>query len=207
MHVPTKHRHYGYLPHVTWSWGTWNRRSSQLWSGLFHRLEKYLTSRPPFIFHSKNLVRRHKHSFQAKWFSKWPWLYYNKDNHSVYCFHCIRAYSQNKLLGVLNLEKAYISTGFTNWKEATSRFTSDEGNRSHKDALLKMVILPATTCDIVECLSKQHLKVKFEHWQCFLKLLANVKFLSRQGLPFRGSGDGSDTHRLTVFGTFTSKDT
>ena len=70
---------------------------------------------------------------------------HNDDIDSVYCFHCIRAYSQNKLLGVSNLEKTYISTGFANWKEATSRFASHEGSGCHKDALLKMVSLPATT--------------------------------------------------------------
>ena len=139
-----------------------------------------------------------KRSFQTKWFSKWPWLHYNEENDSVFCFHCIRAYSQNKLLGVANLEKTYISTGFTNWKEATSRFASHESSRCHKDALLKMVTLLATTRDIGECLSKQHSKEKLENRQCFLKLLANVKFLSRQGLPFRGSGDGSDSNFLQL---------
>jgi len=107
-----------------------------------------------------------KHSFQAKWFSKWPWLHYNEDNDGIYCFRCIRAYSENKLLGVSNLEKTYISTGFTNCKEATSRFASHEGSRCHKDALLKMVALPATTRDIGESLSKQHSKEKLEHRQC-----------------------------------------
>ena len=139
-----------------------------------------------------------KRSFQAKWFSKWPWLHYNEENDSIFCFHCIRAYSQNKLLGVANLEKTYISTGFTNWKEATSRFASHEGSRCHRDALLKMVTLPATTRDIGESLSKQHSKEKLEHRQYFLKLLANVKFLSRQGLPFRGSGDGFDSNFLQL---------
>ena len=69
---------------------------------------------------------------------------YNEDSDSVYCFHCIMAYSQNKLLRVSNLEQTYISTGFANWKEATSRFASHKGSRCHKDALLKMVSLPAT---------------------------------------------------------------
>ena len=79
---------------------------------------------PQQEFGQKTVTKR---SFQAKWFSKWPWLHYsyNEDSNSVYCFHCIKAYSQNKLLGcVSNLEKTYISTGFANWKQATSRFAS-----------------------------------------------------------------------------------
>ena len=71
------------------------------------------------------------------------------------------AYSQNKLLGVSNLEQTYISTGFANWKEATSRFASHEGSRCHKDALLKMVSLNscyyASKCSIIRKDDSAHL--------------------------------------------------
>ena len=150
---------------------------------------------PPREFGQKTITKR---SFQAKWFSRWPWLHYSEETDSVFCFHCIKAYSQNKLLGVPNVEKTCISTGFTNWKEATTRFVSHEASRCHKDAVLKMITLPATTHDIGESLSKQHSKEKLVNRQCFLKLLATVKFLSRQGLPFRGSGDDSDSNFLQL---------
>ena len=54
---------------------------------------------PQREFGQKTVTKR---SFQAKWFSKWPWLHYsyNEDSDSVYCLHCIKVYSQNKLLGV-----------------------------------------------------------------------------------------------------------
>ena len=63
-----------------------------------------------------------KRSFQAKWFSKWPWLHYNEDSDSV-CFHCIKAQTSWNACPA-NLEKTYILTGVANWKEATSRFAS-----------------------------------------------------------------------------------
>ena len=150
---------------------------------------------PQHEFGQKKVTKR---SFQAKWLSKWPWLHYSEKLTAFFCFYCITAYSQNKLHGVANLERTYISLGFTNWKEATSRFASHEGSRCHKDALLTMVTLPATTCDIAENLSKQHSKEKLENRRCFLKLLSNVKFLCRQGLPFRGSVDGSDSKFLQL---------
>ena len=93
-----------------------------------------------------------KHSFQAKWFSKWPWLHYNEENDSIFCFHCIRAYSQNKLLGVANLV-------YFNWiHQLEGSYLKVCFSRCHRDALLKMVTLPATTRDIGESLSKQHSK-------------------------------------------------
>jgi len=60
-----------------------------------------------------------------------------------------------------------------------------------------MITLPATTRDIGE---SQHLKEKLEHQQCYLKLLANVKFFSRQGLPFRGYGDANFSQLLKLWG-------
>ena len=70
-----------------------------------------------------------KHSFQASWFKQWKWIHYNKENDSAYCFYCVKAYKENKLNSIPNLEKTYISTGLTNWKEATPRFTSHEATR------------------------------------------------------------------------------
>ena len=96
------------------------------------------------------------------------------------------------------METTYISTGYKNWKEATTRFPVHESSRCHKDTMLKMVTLPATTRDIGETLSQQHRDEKQCNRQCFLRILSNIKFLSRQGLPFRGSGDGSDSNFLQL---------
>ena len=54
--------------------------------------------------------------------------------------------------------------------------------------LWKKVTLPATT-DVSELLSSQLARQRLECRQCFLKLLSNVWFLSRQGLAFRRHGD------------------
>ena len=54
--------------------------------------------------------------------------------------------------------------------------------------------MPATTRDIGESLSTQHAKEKLVRPQCFLKLLSNLRFLARQGLPLRGDGDESDSN-------------
>ena len=51
---------------------------------------------PQREFGQKTVIKR---LFQAKQLFKWPWLHYNEDNDSAYCLHCIRVYSQNKLLG------------------------------------------------------------------------------------------------------------
>ena len=60
--------------------------------------------------------------------------------------------------------------------------------------MLKTITLPATTRDIGESLFTQHAKEKLVRRQCFLKLLSNLRFLARQGLPLRGDGDESDSN-------------
>ena len=57
-----------------------------------------------------------------------------------------------------------------------------------------MVTLPATTTDIAESLSVE----KLERRQCFLKVLSNIRFLARQGLPLRGHGDESDSNFIQL---------
>ena len=37
-------------------------------------------------------------SFQPLWFEKWPWLTYNKTDDKVFCFACIKAVLQERVL-------------------------------------------------------------------------------------------------------------
>ena len=61
-----------------------------------------------------------------------------------------------------------------------------------------MITLPATTSDISELLSTQLAKERLERRKRFLKLLSNVRFLSRQGLAFHGDGDESDSNFMQL---------
>ena len=61
-----------------------------------------------------------------------------------------------------------------------------------------MVTLPAITCNIGVTLSQRHRDEKQSNQQCFLKILSNCKFLSRQGLAFHGGGDDSDSNFLQL---------
>ena len=62
--------------------------------------------------------------------------------------------------------------------------------------MLKTVTLPATTHDIGESLSSQFAAERLHRRQCFLKLLSNVRFLSRQALLLRGDGDEMDSYTI-----------
>ena len=150
---------------------------------------------PQREFGKSSVVKR---SFQQQWFSRWPWLHYDEGQDRAFCFSCVVAYQNNQLQSAHCLEKTFISTGFSNWKDAIAKFTKHEGSHCHKDAILKTITLPATTNDVGELLSSQLAKERLERRKCLLKLLSNVRFLSRQGLAFRGDADESDSNFMQL---------
>lgn len=78
------------------------------------------------------------------------------------------------------------------------KFDNHQTSSCHKEAVLKVVTLPATTADVAETLSAQHRSEKLERRQCFLKILSNIRFLGHQGLPLRGHGNESDSNFLQL---------
>ena len=106
----------------------------------------------------------------------------------------MRATQEGKLNWSSNLDTAFISRGFSNWKNASVKFANHEKNNCHQEAVLKMVIIPATTSSVAEIISTQHKKISLIDVSVFLKILSNVRFLARQGLALRGSGDECDSN-------------
>ena len=139
-----------------------------------------------------------KRSFQRQWFDRWSWLHYDEDRDLAFCFTCVVAYLNNHLQSAHCLEQTFISSGFSNWKDATAKFAKHEGSRCHKDSVLKTITLPATTSDVGEMLSSQLAKERLERRKCLLKLLSNARFLSRQGLAFRGDGEELDSNFMRL---------
>ena len=130
---------------------------------------------PKRTFRKKTVVNW---SFQSIWFIKWPWLHYVNNDDAVLCITCAQASVQKKLQWSSSLDLAFISKGFTNWKDATVKFAIHEASKCHKEAILT---LPSSTQNVAECMSNSLKKEKLERQQCFLKVLSNIRYLARQG--------------------------
>ena len=65
--------------------------------------------------------------------------------------------------------------------------------------MLKIFTLPSTIQDIGEALSQQHERGKLENHHCFLKVLSNIRFLARRGLPLRGDESEAESNFLQLF--------
>ena len=61
-------------------------------------------------------------SFRAAWCNNYPWLHYDHTNNSAFCHLYMRAVSEGKLLASTKCDSAFITSGYTYWKEATTVF-------------------------------------------------------------------------------------
>ena len=65
--------------------------------------------------------------------------------------------------------------------------------------LWRVFTLPPTTTDTGEALSTAHAQEKLENCQCLLKILSNLRFLTRQSCAIRGDADESDSNFMQLF--------
>ena len=143
---------------------------------------------PKVLFGKTKPVLR---SFQVHWFQKWKWLHWHTANERAYCHTCLTAFKKGRLSAGC-ADAAFILRGFQNWKDATISFAAHGKSLCHKEAVEKVITLPATTRDIAESLSSALAKQKKVNRECLLKILRCTQFLARQGLPLRGDGTGED---------------
>ncbi len=122
-------------------------------------------------------------SCQKTWLEQWPWLLYCEGKDVLFCSVCVRAL-KFKRISKSRGDLAFTVKGFSNWKDGTLGIKKHEVSGSHKDALQVMVVIPSTCCDVGDMLVKQHKQEKKDNRQCLLKILSNVQFLARQGLPW-----------------------
>ena len=72
--------------------------------------------------------------------------------------------------------------------------------------MLKTITFPAKTRDVGEMQSSQLTKLRLEWRKCFLKLLSNVRFLLRQGLPLRRDGDDTNSNFMQIISLHSEDD-
>ena len=87
---------------------------------------------PDYPFPMKQF-RKKKRICQASWSKNFSWLHYSKEKDSVFCIFCIR--HKGKLTAEHNMEEAYITKGFNNWKKALEAFVDHQQSKAHRAAI------------------------------------------------------------------------
>ena len=115
-------------------------------------------------------------SAQSRWFKTWPFLqHYDEAQDVVFCHTCAAAVREGKLKFSNNIASAFVTTGFSGWKDATAAFKKHHQSpsvpKAHNKAVEAMITLPKTTKDVGELLGRAHRVEKVQAKNMLLHIL------------------------------------
>ena len=97
-----------------------------------------------------------KRSFRAEWCQRFEWLHYDVGKDGAFCYLCMKCQLEKKFLASTKRDPAFISRGFTYWKEGTSSFKKHTTIECHREAVEALIVLPQRCKDIGELQSAEH---------------------------------------------------
>ncbi len=97
-------------------------------------------------------------SFKSYWYQQYQWLHYDVSSDAAFCYLCMKAEKEGKLLASTRREPAFISKGFTYWKEATTAFSKHQTSACHKEANEAINLLPNQLLGSVDDLMSQEVQ-------------------------------------------------
>ena len=106
-----------------------------------------------------------------------------------FCRVCCSARSHNLVTFSKRNNLTFVE-GFCNWKKVLQRFPDHEKSDVHREVMMKLTAR-SSIVDVGIQLSTQHDVDMKNHRAIILKLLECVRYLARQGLPFRGRHEDS----------------
>ena len=118
-----------------------------------------------------------KRSFRAEWCQKYSWLHYDVSTDAASCYACMKAERENKYKSSTKRDPAFISKGFTNWKDATVAFSKHLKSECHKEGV-EIDELPKKTGDVGEKLSTDHKNEKKFNREMFRRIHQNICYLA-----------------------------
>ncbi|KAH7679456.1 Ribonuclease H-like protein [Dioscorea alata] len=135
---------------------------------------------------------KQKRSFQDSWFKQHPWLEYSITKDVAFCFWCyLFKPSRGSRMG----EDAFTKMGFNNWKKALEKFVEHIGavNSMHNDARVKFQGFQSQRQSVSHLLAAHSHEMEVAYRICLTAVLDVTRFLLKQGLPFRGNDESSNS--------------
>ena len=126
----------------------------------------------PSNFHfPKTGFGKQSRSFQSAWFRDYPWLHYDEKKDSAFCYICINQNEKGNLKSARNMDEAFISKGFSNWKKALLRFQEHQTSQCHQVAVEYEMVIPRTHGNIVDMTSTTARATREENRRCLAKII------------------------------------
>jgi len=156
-----------------------DQSSSAVWMTAFQPQDRAFLVK---VHGKKNPIKRSMHSW---YFSSWPFLHWDETTESVFCLPCHNVHALGMNILARKGEKAFVSTGFSNWKDATQDFERHANSQAHSESVMKWHH-HLTGDNVDTMLSSEKKKQQSENRAALCAIVSSLKFLGRQGLGIRG---------------------
>lgn len=140
---------------------------------------------PKLQIYPKTKIGNQYRSFNPEYYVNYPCIEYSIKKDSVFCFPC-RHFNRSG-----NSEIAFIDTGFNNWKKFHDKIHTHMSSNSHVLAAAAWASYELTKESGSIAVHIDHTKKKLiaENRDYLSKIIDIIKFLSKQGLAFRGHSE------------------
>ena len=118
---------------------------------------------------------------------------------AAFCHLCMTASHEGKFLASTKRDPAFISRGFTYWKEATTAFKKHQASVCHREATDAVVLLPKQVLgDVGELLSLAHQEDKANNRRMLFKSSQEHQIFSTSGSAAGGGGGDSESNFMQL---------
>lgn len=158
----------------------------------------------PFQPVQKSFPRTSSRSFQAKWYSEFPFLEYSIKEDKVFCFHC-RFFATENATSKGHSNVTFVSEGFKNWKKGTEKFRAHQLSTCHQSSLnAYKAFCKNSPIDVHLNEQKQtELSAREENRRrnrdFMERLVEIVRLLAKGGRPFRGHNEKHESNEKGLF--------
>ena len=135
-----------------------------------------LPNQPLNFSYPTRVFNNRKRSFKASRYKKWRWLHYIEENDTVLCYVCMHANYYQMLLSNKNKEEVFITSGFSNWKNATEL----------EDAVSRFLKIPSETNNLIQTIRSTLKLQQDQNRKTLIKIISSIRYLTRQGIALRG---------------------
>ena len=109
--------------------------------------------------------------FTATLYKSFLWIHFCCSSLKVYCFYCRAASNEHSTIMSSIVDAAYITFGFSNWKNGMSKFQEHKHSQAHKDAFTAYAA--SRSVPVSAQLQREHDKIQ---GQCRKSLLHHYCF-------------------------------
>ena len=127
-----------------------------------------------FSFPKRTFGSRER-SFRSEWCQEFKWLHYDVVADAAFCHVCMCAEGEKRFLASTKRDAAFISRGFTYWRDAIVSFRTHAASACHKEAV-QSDQLPKEMSDVAERLVADHTADKERNRSMFMRILQKHPF-------------------------------